>query len=116
MIHLVKFCVGQVREAIGVTLSVLCSNIRLHVSCSQDHSNESGKTDMGNQLMEENWVQLLTERASVVVVNIQNSSLSDVLDTSTDINIKNGYQNGDSQDDTKWMETVLTFSSLCYFC
>ena len=99
---------GQVREAIGVTLSVLCSNIRLHVSCSQDHSNERGKTDIDNQL-EENWVQLLTERASEVVVNIQNSSLSDVLDTSTDINTKNGCQNGDSQDDVKWMETVLKF-------
>ena len=86
---------------------MLCSNIRLHVSCSQDHSNEGGKTDIHNRLKEENWVQILTERASEVVVNIQNSSLSDVLDTSTDINTKNGYQNGDSQDDVKWMETVL---------
>ncbi|XVF70972.1 hypothetical protein PTKIN_Ptkin11bG0205100 [Pterospermum kingtungense] len=100
---------AQVREAIGVTLSVLCSNIRLHASCSHDHSNESGKTDMDIPLKEENWVRLLTERASEVVVNIQNSSLSDVLDTSSDINIKNGYQNGDSQDDAKWMETLFHF-------
>ncbi|XVE80634.1 hypothetical protein DITRI_Ditri14bG0155000 [Diplodiscus trichospermus] len=100
---------AQVREAIGVTLSVSCSNIRLHVSSSQDDSNERGKTDTDNQLGEENWVQLLTERASEVVVNIQNSSLSDVLDTSTDINSKNGYQGGDSQDDVKWMETLFHF-------
>ncbi|XP_022716631.1 proteasome activator subunit 4 isoform X11 [Durio zibethinus] len=100
---------AQVREAIGVTLSVLCSNIRLHVSSSQDRSNERGKTDINNQLKEENWVQLLIERASEVVVNIQNSGLSDVLDTSTDINSKNGYQNGDSQDDVKWMETLFHF-------
>ncbi|PPR91638.1 hypothetical protein GOBAR_AA29036 [Gossypium barbadense] len=94
-----------VREAIGVALSVLCSNIRLYVSSSQDHSNERGKTEINNQLKQENWVQLLTERASEVVVNIQNSSLSDVLDNSTDINIRNAHQNGGSQDDVKWMET-----------
>ncbi|EOY11861.1 Proteasome activating protein 200 isoform 5 [Theobroma cacao] len=100
---------AQVREAIGVTLSVLCSNIRLHASSSQDHSNDRGKTNINNQLKEENWVQLLTERASELVVNIQNSSLSDVIDTSTDISTKNGYQNGDSQDDVKWMETLFHF-------
>lgn len=88
---------------------MLCSNIRLHASSSQDHSNDRGKTNINNQLKEENWVQLLTERASELVVNIQNSSLSDVIDTSTDISTKNGYQNGDSQDDVKWMETVLNF-------
>ncbi|GMI63857.1 proteasome activating protein 200 [Hibiscus trionum] len=101
---------AQVREAIGVTLSVLCSNIRLHVSSSQDHSNERGETEINNnQLKQENWVQLITERASEVVVNIQNSSLSDGSDSSTDINIRNTHQNGDSQDDVKWMETLFHF-------
>lgn len=100
---------AQVREAIGVALSVLCSNIRLYVSSSQDHSNERGKGEINNQLKQENWVQLLTERASEVVVNIQNSTLSDVLDNSTDINIRNAHQNGDSQDNVKWMETLFHF-------
>ncbi|GMJ16016.1 proteasome activating protein 200 [Hibiscus trionum] len=99
---------AQVREVIGVTLSVLCSNIRLHVSSSQDHSNERGKTEINNLLKQETWVQLLTERASEVV-NIQNSCLSDGLDNSTDINIRNAHQNGDSQDDVKWMETLFHF-------
>lgn len=63
-------------------------------------------TDIGSQLKEENWVQLLTERASELVVNIQNASLSDILEASADADTPNGYQNGDSQDDVKWMETV----------
>ncbi|KAE8725691.1 Proteasome activator subunit 4 [Hibiscus syriacus] len=99
---------AQVREAIGVTLSVLCSNIRLHVSSSQDHSNERGKTATNNPLKQENWVQLLTERASEVV-NVQNSSLSVGLENSTDKNMRNAHQNGDSQDDVKWMETLFHF-------
>ncbi|OMO83857.1 Armadillo-like helical [Corchorus capsularis] len=99
---------AQVREAIGVSLSVLCSNIRLHMSSLQYHLVERG-SDIYVQLKEENWVQLLTDRASKVVVNIQNSSLSDVLDSLTDINARNGYPNADSQDDVKWMETLFHF-------
>ncbi|XP_039061137.1 proteasome activator subunit 4-like [Hibiscus syriacus] len=101
---------AHVREAIGVTLSVLCSNIRLHVSSSQDHSNERGTTEINNnQLKQENCVQLLIKRASDVVLNIQNSSLSDGSDNSTDKNIRTAIQNGDSQDDVKWMETLFYF-------
>lgn len=85
------------------------------MSSSQDHSNERGKTEINNQLKQENWVQLLTERASEVVVNIQNSTLSDVLDNSTDINIRNAHQNGDSQDDVKWMETVIIYFISFFF-
>ncbi|GKV36472.1 hypothetical protein SLEP1_g44600 [Rubroshorea leprosula] len=100
---------AQVREAIGVTLSVLCSNIRLYMSSVQYHSHEREITDVDNQLKEENWVQLLTERASELVVNIQNSSLCDILNPSADADTPNGYQNGDSQDDVKWMETLFHF-------
>ncbi|GLT83766.1 hypothetical protein SLE2022_020380 [Rubroshorea leprosula] len=100
---------AQVREAIGVTLSVLCSNIRLYMSSVQYHSHEREITDVDSQLKEENWVQLLTERASELVVNIQNSSLCDILNPSADADTPNGYQNGDSQDDVKWMETLFHF-------
>ncbi|GLT79522.1 hypothetical protein SLA2020_510070 [Shorea laevis] len=100
---------AQVREAIGVTLSVLCSNIRLYMSSVQYHSHEREIIDVDSQLKEENWVQLLTERASELVVNIQNSSLCDILNPSADADTPNGYQNGDSQDDVKWMETLFHF-------
>ncbi|GLT49253.1 hypothetical protein SLA2020_228220 [Shorea laevis] len=76
---------AQVREAIGVTLSVLCSNIRRYMSSVQYHSHEREITDIDSQLKEENWM------------------------ASADADTPNGYQNGDSQDDVKWMETLFHF-------
>ncbi|KAK0602445.1 hypothetical protein LWI29_033449 [Acer saccharum] len=96
---------AQVREAIGVTLSVLCSNIRLHMSFSHDHSCEGNDSDIENHLKEQRWVHILTERASEAVLNIQNNSV----ENSVEISSQNGYLNGDSQDDVKWMETLFHF-------
>jgi proteasome activator subunit 4 len=101
------FYVGQVREAIGVTLSVLCSNIRLYASSHPDHSHEGGNSDVNYQHKEGSWVKFLIERASELVMNIQNTSQSDNLETTTDARDQNGHLNGDSKDDVKWMETVL---------
>ncbi|XP_050236349.1 proteasome activator subunit 4 [Mercurialis annua] len=95
---------AQVREAIGVTLSILCSNIRLHSSLTQNHSSDSD-----NQLKEENWVVLLTERASDMVTNIQKTSPADNLEIPTRTASQNGSLNGDAQDDVKWMETLFHF-------
>ncbi|KAH9652583.1 proteasome activator subunit 4 [Citrus sinensis] len=71
---------AHVREAIGVTLSVLCSNIRLHASFSHEYSHEGVNSDIDNYLKEERWVQFLTERASESVTNIQNNNHSDNLE------------------------------------
>lgn len=94
------------REAIGVTLSVVCSNIRLHASHPHDHSNE----DVDVELKEERWVKLLIEHATQAVKNIHNSSHSFNLDTSK---VQNGHSNVDSEDDVKWMETV-NIIAICF--
>ncbi|KAF2298087.1 hypothetical protein GH714_013491 [Hevea brasiliensis] len=94
---------AQVREAIGVTMSILCSNIRLH------HSSEGANADFDNLLKEENWVLFLTERASDVVTNIQKTSPLDNLEIPTRTVPQNGSLNGDAQDDVKWMETLFHF-------
>ena len=103
-----KFVTEQVREAIGVTLSVLCSNIRLQLSSAHDYSHEGG-SEIDNQLKEEKWVFVLTDRASDVVTNIQNTSPADNLETDGHIALQNRSLNGDALDDVKWMETVLIF-------
>ncbi|XP_073268925.1 proteasome activator subunit 4 isoform X1 [Populus alba] len=99
---------AQVREAIGVTLSVLCSNIRLQLSSAHDYSHEGG-SEIDNQLKEEKWVFVLTNRASDVVKNIQNTSPADNLETDGHIALQNRSLNGDALDDVKWMETLFHF-------
>ncbi|XP_047315811.1 proteasome activator subunit 4 [Impatiens glandulifera] len=89
---------AQVREAIGATLSIMCSNIRLHISFTGDDAVDfriEGRT----------WDQFLIEHASAVVVNIQSAGNSDRMDVIHD----NGFASGDSKDDIKWMETVFHF-------
>jgi proteasome activator subunit 4 len=102
---------GQVRETIGVTLSVLCSNIRLYALSDhhhRHHSREGGKNDVNNQLME-SCIKILREQSSQVLMNIQNASHCVSLESSRDSNAPDAYLNGDSQDDVKWMETVSVF-------
>lgn len=106
------FYVGQVREAIGVTLSVLCSNIRLYASSDPDQSHEGGNSNVNYQLKEGSWVKFLIERASDLVMNIQNKS--DNLETPPDVTDQNEHLKGDSKDDVKWMETVLIFRNSFY--
>lgn len=109
-----KIVMEQVREAIGITLSVLCSNIRLHLSSAHDCEEAS---EIDNQLKEEKWVLVMKDRASDVVTNIQNTSPADNLETAGQTAFQNGYLNGDAQDDVKWMETVLIFRTnyICFY-
>lgn len=100
---------AQVREAIGVTLSVLCSNIRLYRSFAHNYSHEGLDSDVVNQVKGESWVQFLTEQALDLVMNIQKTSQSDNLEIPTDSIPENGLSNGNSQDDIKWMETLFHF-------
>ncbi|KAB1215010.1 Proteasome activator subunit 4 [Morella rubra] len=100
---------AQVREAIGVTLSVLCSNIQLYASLDSDHSREGGNSDVNYHRKEGSWVQFLIERASELVVTIQNTSQSDNSEILTDARHQSRYLSGDSKDDVKWMETLFHF-------
>ncbi|XP_024018767.1 proteasome activator subunit 4 [Morus notabilis] len=99
---------AQVREAIGVALSVLCANIQLYASVCRDYSDEGGNTDLESLLKQRSWIKLLKERASEVVINIQRTNQSDSSETKR-ITSQNGHLNGDSQDDAKWMETLFHF-------
>ncbi|KAF3453245.1 hypothetical protein FNV43_RR03685 [Rhamnella rubrinervis] len=100
---------AQVREAIGVTLSVVCSNIRLYESFDHDHSHEGENRDVDNQLQKKSWVQCLIKRASEAVMNIQQTNQSNSLEAKMNMSYQNGHQSGDSQDDVKWMETLFHF-------
>ncbi|CAA7016339.1 unnamed protein product [Microthlaspi erraticum] len=100
---------AQIREAIGVTLSVLWSNIRLRMSYQQAHPSEEGRTDVDSRLNEENWFKLISARASEAVTNIQQASISDSSDSSADVDMENTQSDGDSLDDVKWMETLFHF-------
>ncbi|XP_043688244.1 proteasome activator subunit 4 [Telopea speciosissima] len=100
---------AQVREAIGVALSVLCSNIRLCESFTPLQTHEEAKNNVDNSPKRESWHKLLTEKASEVAVNIQNASQFDNLENSIEITYENGISNDDSWEDIKWMETMFHF-------
>ncbi|CAJ1960253.1 unnamed protein product [Sphenostylis stenocarpa] len=100
---------AQVREALGVTLSVLCSNIRLYHSSHHDSAQDERSDNVDSLMKDESWVQFLTERAAEAVVNIQIANQSDKIVNPVDASSQNGHVEGDSQDDMKWMETLLYF-------
>lgn len=80
------------------------------MSYQQEYPSEEGRTDVDSRLKEENWFKLISARASEAVTNIQQAGISDSLDTSADVDMESAQSNGDSLDDVKWMETVLTVS------
>lgn len=99
----------QVRESIGVTLSVLCSNIRLNASFTSNSLHEEGNLEDG-RLEGGSWDRFLVERASELVVNIQNANQSDNMEISSDTS--SDLSNGTCQDDIKWMETVIIHNTV----
>lgn len=100
----------QVRESIGVTLSVLCSNIRLHASFSHDHLHQTGASSSDMQ-PGGSWDRYLIEQASELVLNLQNISVSETMEFATNKISDNGTSIDHSQDDIKWMETVFIYQS-----
>ncbi|PIN23826.1 hypothetical protein CDL12_03448 [Handroanthus impetiginosus] len=99
---------AQVREAIGVTLSILCSNLRLCASFGNDHSHERAASTIGIKAAG-CWDQYLVKQASELVPKIQTISVSETLEISTDKMSENGMSNDHCQDDIKWMETLFHF-------
>ncbi|XP_077217554.1 proteasome activating protein 200 isoform X2 [Tasmannia lanceolata] len=100
---------AQVREAIGVALSVLCSNIRLFASFTPAHSHERMESYACDLLKMGSWDRHLTERASELAVNIQCVNLSDSLESPEGLNRENCFSNDESQEDVRWMETMFHF-------
>lgn len=93
------------REAIGVTLSVLCSNLRLGASSGNDHLRE--RETSADVKAAGSWDQFLVKRASELVSKIQNVTASEALEIPTEKLSENGMSSGHSKDDINWMETVL---------
>ncbi|XP_057429773.1 proteasome activator subunit 4 isoform X2 [Lotus japonicus] len=100
---------AQVREALGVTLSVLFSNIRLCHSSYNANACDERNNNVDSLMEDKSWVKFLTERAAEAVVNIQTATQSDKAVNPMDTSSQNGHLDGDSQDDMKWMETLLHF-------
>nr|XP_043630941.1 proteasome activator subunit 4 [Erigeron canadensis] len=98
---------AHVREAIAIALSVLCSNIRLHESVNKDSSPENGK-NLVNGKHGDGWNQYLQERASELVVSIQNANPSDNSESLAETNTVSG-SDSNSTDDVQWMETLFHF-------
>ena len=96
------------RESSGVTLCVLCSNIRLYESCSPSNSLEGVSGDVYGNFEGGSWDEYIVQRASELAVNIHNISACNILETSLDKTLDNGISKDHSRDDVNWMETVVT--------
>ncbi|KAL9224895.1 hypothetical protein vseg_000877 [Gypsophila vaccaria] len=97
---------AQVREAVGVTLCVLCSNVELYRSFNFSHTDEKGDIYMRDEI-EGGWSQLLSEQAAERVTRIQRTSPFDHVEAQAGVALENGTSN--DSDDVKWLETLLHF-------
>ncbi|VFQ82480.1 unnamed protein product [Cuscuta campestris] len=98
----------QVRESVGLTLSVLCSNIRLNELSNQVQPHEVQISGL-HQNKKSCWDQYLMDEGLKIASNIQKPSQLNVYDISTNKASLNGASNDNSQDDAKWMETLFHF-------
>ncbi|KNA18101.1 hypothetical protein SOVF_073840 isoform A [Spinacia oleracea] len=99
---------AQVREAVGVTLCVLCSNVQLHKLFASSYSDQRGSGGVGDEFFGGSWSQLLSDQATERAIKIQNTTHSDHMDAGEDVVPENGITN-DSEEDLKWMETLFHF-------
>ncbi|KAF9589945.1 hypothetical protein IFM89_029561 [Coptis chinensis] len=99
---------AQVREAVGVSLTVLCSNIRLYESFTHDHSDEELAYKVDNTLGRGRWDQLLTDQACELAKSIQKMCASESSELQGE-RTQNGLLSDETQEDVKWMETMFHF-------
>ncbi|XP_021740798.1 proteasome activator subunit 4-like [Chenopodium quinoa] len=99
---------AQVREAVGVTLCVLCSNVQLHKLFASYGSAQRGSSGMEDDLFGGSWNQLLSDQATERAIRIQKTTHSDHMDSKEVVVPENGITN-DSDEDVKWMETLFHF-------
>ncbi|CAI9088127.1 OLC1v1022373C1 [Oldenlandia corymbosa var. corymbosa] len=101
---------AQVRESIGVALCVLCSNVRLNEFFAPKNSSEESLADAHGSVNAGNWDKYLVQRASELVLNIQNTSAADIMEVQIDIISDNGKSHDHSRDEVNWMETLFHFA------
>ncbi|KAJ8423540.1 hypothetical protein Cgig2_024257 [Carnegiea gigantea] len=99
---------AQVREAVGVLVCVLCSNIQLHRSFATCHSEQNVCSCEDEDLEDGSWNRLLLEQAAERSVRILNAIQSDNIEVQSNVARENGITN-DSEEDVKWMETLFHF-------
>lgn len=97
---------AQVREAVGVALCVVCSNIQLYTSAAHSHPS-TGNSVSYNDKEWGGWSRILSEQATERVLKIQKSVQLEDLDVLPDAHPANGMNN--DQEDMKWMETLFYF-------
>ncbi|KAK1310134.1 hypothetical protein QJS10_CPA08g01897 [Acorus calamus] len=98
---------AQVREAIGVALCVLCSNMRLYASFSRMHSLDQGFNKMSDSLEREPWAVLLTDQVSELAIQIQRASQTENNESMGDFTFINGFTNSESTANVRRMETLF---------
>ncbi|KAF0904304.1 hypothetical protein E2562_033273 [Oryza meyeriana var. granulata] len=99
---------AQVREAIGVTMCIACSNMRLSRLFGHGNSPDvSGDVSLTEQTGNENWSKQLTDGATELSVNIQNN-ISKQLVSTPDSATENGLDKKEEAD-VKRMETIFHF-------
>jgi proteasome activator subunit 4 len=109
-LSLFTFHCVQIREAIGVTICIACSNMRLsRLFGHGDSLDVSGDVSMTEQTGSENWSKQLTDGATELSISIQNN-ISKQLESTPDSVTENGLDKKEEAD-VKRMETVLT---LCF--
>lgn len=98
---------AQVRESIGVSLTVLCSNVRLYESFIHEYSDNELKLkdDMHGR---GRWDEIFTGRACELAQNIQKTGYTENLDIQSDKMLEN-VSTDEIQEDVKWMETMFHF-------
>ncbi|XP_057530197.1 proteasome activator subunit 4-like isoform X1 [Amaranthus tricolor] len=99
---------AQVREAVGVILCVLCSNVQLHRLYARSYPDLSGSRSVGEEIAEGSWSQLLLDQATECAIRIQKTTHSDHIDADADVFQENRIPN-DSVEDVKRMETLFHF-------
>lgn len=93
---------AQVREAIGVALAILCSNLRLWAHRGDD------KPD-GETTMLEHWVRCLVDRAHEIAMDIQKFNHFEDMPNAVDSVTEGSSGNTEILKDVKRMETILHF-------
>ncbi|XP_031478674.1 proteasome activator subunit 4-like isoform X3 [Nymphaea colorata] len=97
LLECMDYSSSQVREAIGVTLSVLCSNMALFISCRTGKSHHMQHSKSNYSIGDNDWCHYLIKRASELALHIQSAGQPSI------------FANDDTQEETRWMETLFHF-------
>lgn len=97
------------REAIGVTLSVLCSNLRLNATSMDPSFNKVDYVGVLELPQKEAWINVLTEGVSELAVNILSTNHLESIEISGEETFENTSISKEANADVRQMETVCKF-------